>query len=250
LPFGAIFLIVALPFAYLPASSTAGTLSAFEADANARTGHAASRGDHDHDFLGEALGRLLADLTEITLVSGGACSLERINAAAPFDADFPPRQWGEPLIPFVRADLGYQWVAADTGATDVRAEAGYGPLAAHYNFTRYREGAPDDRLDLVRVLGLYRMSLGSQVEVDLGLGSLTLRGDSTNSRFLCSLPVLVHPGGHWGIEFRPAWAERVSDYDLALLLTWRAASFKAGYRWVNSPHESLAGPYAGLSLRL
>jgi hypothetical protein len=97
--------------------------------------------------------------------------LERINAAAPFDADLPSRQLGEPLIPFVRADIGYQWVDADTGATDVRAEAGYGPLAAHYNFTRYHERTPDDRLDLVRILGLYRMSLGSQVEVDLGLGS-------------------------------------------------------------------------------
>ena len=41
-----------------------------------------------------------------------------------------------------------------------------------------------------------------------------------------------------------------SDYDVAALLTWRNVSLKAGYRWVASPHESLAGPYAGLSLRL
>lgn len=94
------------------------------------------------------------------------------------------------------------------------------------------------------------MSFGPYVETDLGFGSLTLQGDDTTSSFLFSVPVLIHPDKHWGLEFRPAWSDRVSDYDLAALLTWRYASVKAGYRWVNSPHASLNGPYIGLSLRL
>jgi hypothetical protein len=62
--------------------------------------------------------------------------------------------------------------------------------------------------------------------------------------------LLVHPHPNFGVEFRPAWSDRVSDYDLGVLITWRYASLKTGYRWVLTPHESLNGPYVGLSFRL
>ena len=52
-----------------------------------------------------------------------------------------------------------------------------------------------------------------------------------------------------GIEIRPAWAENVTDVDVALLLTLGPSSLKAGYRWIEHPHESLNGPYAGVSCR-
>ena len=94
------------------------------------------------------------------------------------------------------------------------------------------------------------MSFGSRVETDLGAGTLTLDGETTATRWAVALPILVHPFAALGLEFRPTWAERVSDYDLALLLTWRCASLKAGYRWLATPHEVLDGPYLGLSLRL
>jgi hypothetical protein len=52
------------------------------------------------------------------------------------------------------------------------------------------------------------------------------------------------------LEYRPAWADGVNDYDVALLYTKGAVSFKGGYRWVISPHDSLNGPYLGMSWRL
>jgi hypothetical protein len=54
----------------------------------------------------------------------------------------------------------------------------------------------------------------------------------------------------WGIELSPAWADGVSDYDIAVLLSQRYGSLKLGYRWLRSPNESLDGPYVGISARL
>lgn len=93
------------------------------------------------------------------------------------------------------------------------------------------------------------MSFGPYVETGIGLGVLTLRGDDSVSRPLFALPLLIHPVKHLGIEFRPAWARGVNDYDIALMCHIRHASVKLGYRWVRSPNESLDGPYTGISLR-
>ncbi len=241
-------------FALLLCSSAAlgqGKLGAFEADVNAPT----KRVHREHDSstpgcLSGAMGDALVNVFEFTLLAGGVCSWERVSPEAQ-PADEPaPRILGEPLIPFARCDLGYQRVSSDIHALDVRAEGGYGPLGVQFELTRYREHAAGDDLDLQRILGVYRMSFGSYVETDLGFGALTVSGDQTTSSFLFSIPLLIHPSAHWGIELRPAWSDRVSDYDVAALLTWRYASLKAGYRWVRSPHESLDGPYVGLSLRL
>ena len=94
------------------------------------------------------------------------------------------------------------------------------------------------------------MTFGAHVEVGVAAGAVTINGDGSDSRFLFGVPVLILPAPAIGIELRPAWAEHIQDYDAALLLGWRFASVKIGYRWVESPHESLSGPYAGLSLRL
>ncbi len=192
----------------------------------------------------------MSDIFEVTLLYGGACSWARVTDRESSAVEVTPRALGEPLLPFARMDVVYQNVESDVDAVDVRAEAGYGPLGAHLDLTRYREQFPSDDLNIIRALGVYRMSFGSHVEIDLGCGVLTLSEQQTDSRFLFSLPVLVHPSAYWGIEFRPAWADRVNDYDLAVLLNRHYASLKLGYRWVDSPHESLDGPYVGISIRL
>jgi hypothetical protein len=237
-----------------------GKLDAFESDARSRDvrrsenreHHGSSRKHEDPfgDCLSDACAGVLSDCFEIALLYGGACSWERAAHAEPSDSEIVPRELGEPLIPFARVDLAYQNVASDVDAADVRAEGGFGPVGIQGRFTRYWEQTPETILDLGAVFGAYRMSFGAHVEADLGLGVLTMNGEDTTARFSVALPVLVHPGKHWGVEFRPAWASGVSDYDFALLLSCPYTSVKLGYRWLASQHESLDGPYVGVSLRL
>jgi hypothetical protein len=115
----------------------------------------------------------------------------------------------------------------------------------------YHESVPSDTMIIRELFGLYRMSFGSDFELDFGGGNLQLNGDRSTRRAAVTLPVLIHPSSTaWGLEYRPAWADGVNDYDVALLYTKGAVSFKGGYRWVISPHDSLNGPYLGMSWRL
>jgi hypothetical protein len=229
----------------------AGTLSDFSHDAAKSMPPPSTMKAHgDTDAMLEGVGPIFG-IVFVGVAYGGIESWNRMSS----DDKDPPlrsRMLGEAMLPFLRLDAGYQSVRSDVDAWDWRAEGGYGPIGVHVNHTRYRETEPADTLDLVRVFGLYRMSFGSLLEVDLGLGALTMdsgKGENSSS-FAVTLPVLLHPWDFAGLEFRPAWAHNVSDYDLALVTGWRFASVKAGYRWVRTPSYSLDGPYAALCLKL
>ena len=242
------------PGARVARAEPPGKLNAFEDDVTLRKPPPPKEEDDNEDdsdgFLSEFLGDVLFEAVGDLLSDGGMASLRRVMDADAIDFDMTARQPGDPLLPILRLDVAGQKVQSDIEALGVRGEAGYGPVGAEVDFTRYWEQSPGDQLNLIRSAGLYRMSLSSHTEMDLGLGALTVRGDRSTSNLLFTLPVLVHPHENWGVEFRPAWSERYSDYDLALLLTHRHASLKLGYRWVRSPDESLDGPYAGFSVRL
>jgi hypothetical protein len=99
--------------------------------------------------------------------------------------------------------------------------------------------------------GLYRISPTAFYQVDLGLGQLCLDGVEHTDKFSVTVPILIHsPRTHLGFEYHPAWADRINDQEVALLYSWRYVALKTGYRWVESPHVSLNGPYVGLSWRL
>ena len=249
--FGIGFGVALVVLTWVSPALARGKLDAFEADlVGERQGHKASSLDSTlFEEITSYDNYLLLRLCGITLGAGGIGSLQRVKAPELTDAIVEPRSLGDPLLPFARLDFVYQNVESDIDALDLRAEAGYGPIGAHFNITRYREQSPSDYVNLIRVLGLYRMSFGSHVETDIGCGSVTLRGEESMTQFLFSIPILIHPSDHWGMEFRPAWSTDLSDYDLAGLLTYRHASLKVGYRWVASRHESLNGPYGGVSVR-
>lgn len=247
-----------------PQVQAQGKLNAFEKDVRGPAGAKPEPGEHkgrdEHYHSGDddwGFGYLLVELFRpcievvgMPFVYGGVCSADRVRTGIPRIADVEARKPGEQLIPFVRADAGFQRIGSDIDATDLRGELGYGALGVHLDYTHYREHNPEDGLDLTRIMALYRMSFGSHIETDIGLGVLTVDGDRATSRGLLSLPVLLRVDDNWGFEFRPAWADRFSDYDAALMFTWKYSSVKAGYRWVNSPGESLDGPYVGFSVRL
>lgn len=164
-----------------------------------------------------------------------------------------PRRPGEALIPFARLDMGYQFVESGVSALDIRAEAGYAMAAVQVRRTDYREREPKDDLATTAIHALYRMSFGNSFEMDIGLGALVLQRDGSRSGFSFTLPFLIHPSDHFGIEFRPAWSDlggsTIQDYDVAILGGWRHVSARAGYRWVRAGIAHLDGPEVGVSVR-
>lgn len=187
---------------------------------------------------------------------GGIGSMDRMgpaDLALQDDFNFKEREWGEALIPIARVDADYQWLNGDVDAVSVRGEAGYGAFAVQGRFTRFSEEEPGDELDFAQWHVLYRMSFGSMLEVDLGMGQFRLEGDDTLSELSFTVPVLLHYFPGIGLEYRPAWSDSLTEHSLGVLLGWKYGSLTAGYRWLRAgddpeAEETLEGPYAGLSL--
>ncbi|MDD4872302.1 MAG: hypothetical protein PHR77_17255 [Kiritimatiellae bacterium] len=198
---------------------------------------------HDHYFDG------FGDIFYYGMAYGGVRSWERINRASLNDkySEMYQRETGEVLIPFLRVDASYQMVASSVDAFDYSIDGGYGPIGVRFNRTHFREKDPDDTMDLTRVYGLYRMSLGRMLEVDLGLGGFSI-DDEDDNRFSFTMPILIHPNKHLGFEFRPAWAGNISEYDIGVFGGCKFVLLKAGYKWLSGPSQTMDGPYAGLSV--
>jgi hypothetical protein len=175
-------------------------------------------------------------------VYGGAASLARVETREP----------GEPLIPFARGDAGYQYIRGGPSALDMRGEAGWAFLALETRLTSYRDRRTDETLSALSVNGLYRMSFGSQVEIDLGAGSYSLQGEGRHAGSTFTVPIRVAATDWLGLEARPSWhfigENTIRDHALSVRLGGRYAGFTAGYRWVESGSAKLDGPQIGLSL--
>jgi hypothetical protein len=234
----------------LPATSArAGALGDFQGglgSSSSGSGGGHSSGGDDFFFLW-----MFQELFLNGIVVGGAGSMTRLEEEGGYleDLEIPPRQPGEALIPFVRLDATYQAVESDVAAADYSTDLGYGAFAVRFNQTRYWEQHPSDELDLYRIYGLYRMSFGSQFEIDMGFGTMIVDGTNRTDRFSFTLPILYHPHPSFGIECRPAWSDDIMETALGVLVGARFVSIKAGYRWLRSSEQSLNGPYIGLSLR-
>lgn len=221
-----------------------GKLGAFEKSArtsSAKPTRQTIRDDEDKaSFFGEIAGELLA----YSLLYGGANSLERMDSLSP-----AARERGEALIPLARLDVGWQHVESDVEAIELMGELGWGPIGLRVGHSLYSEEEPDADLTVTTVTGNYRMSFGSNLEMDLGVGTLTLRGDEENTRSIFTTPVLWYPGRHFGFEYHPVWSTGIRRHDLSVLFRMDYVSLKLGYRWMVAPDESLNGPVVGASIR-
>ncbi len=234
------------------ASVRAGKLDGFERSATGSTRPANAKpgrpDPHDDDSFWAGV---CAEILMAVFAYGGVASMQRVVGDE--DGEFHPRRGGEALIPFARLDASYQVVESDVSALDALGEIGFACIAFQARRTSYREDDPGERLDTTQLHGLYRMSFGSHVEVDLGMGSLRISGDDVHSGFSLTTPVRVHPTDRFGVEYRPVWSsideQRIAEHDLAAFVGWRYASLRVGYRWFHSEGASLNGPEIGLSLR-
>jgi hypothetical protein len=230
----------------------AGNLGKFEEDATKVRQHREyDRSDDDNTWWGNLANYFISGLVETPMQISWARVTGDANRLAELDCDL--RKPGEPLLPFIRLDASYQAVESDVEAFDYRIQVGYGPIAFELNQTRYAEEEPSNQLDLYRLYGLFRLSYGNKIEVDLGLGGVVLQGNEKNSGFSTTLPILVHPCDWLIVEFRPMWSNMhgsdIEEYELGLLFNWDFAAIKTGYRWTHSPNESLDGLFIGLSIR-
>ena len=186
---------------------------------------------------------------------GGVASWARVRGYSgneEYNRYWGPRQTGEPVIPFVKLNAGYQNVESDVEAFDGAIEGGYGPVGIRYRRTHYREKDPDTELDLSQVHFLYRMSYTKSIELDIGLGAVTVDGVDRNSGFSFALPFRFYVGKLFGLSFRPSWGtindQSISDYDLGLSIGIRYVGVKGGYRWLKAGSATLNGPFFGLQL--
>jgi hypothetical protein len=192
------------------------------------------------------------------LLYGGYASMARVADVDRYTPEgeeipLPPRrETGDPLLPFLALEGFAQPTHDGISATGGRAEVGFGPLAVEGRFTRYSEAGFPAHLDLVQVHGLYRMSLGAPVELDLGYGTAALYGQGRHAGFSMTYPVRVYPVHNLGVEFRPSWAwlggATLSDHTLAVTGTAGYLSLRAGYRWTRAGSANLDGPVLGATL--
>lgn len=179
-------------------------------------------------------------------------SLARVRGTDdPFYNQLGFRELGDPDLPYLAADLGFQWVHPDITAIDARAEIGYGPFGFEVRDTHYDEQHPRDNLDVLHLHGLYRISGSRSFQFGLGLGAVVLAGHDTHSGFSLTMPVSVTPWRHWGARLTPTWSwvagNQINDYDVSVDYIQRLYSLRAGYRTNSVGTESLHGPYVGAS---
>lgn len=203
------------------------------------------------DPISAGLVELAAEASIVGLTYGGLYSVGRMVPS--LGDESMRRATGELLIPVLQGDAVYQRVRGGVTAWSYRGEVGYAFLGFSAQTTVYDEDTPADELRVNAIHGLYRMSIQDFLEVDVGAGTLSMKGNREDSGFSVTLPVRFRPTDAVGLEWRPVWStirdNRISDNEISALIGWRYAALRAGYRWVTHGEEVLNGPIVGLSVR-
>lgn len=259
------FICLLIGILFLSRATKAGRLDDFEKDfilkpkENENTNKEGICPSED-SCLGSIFESCLEDLISTLIFNGGSTSYERVHIPADKKENQPapgsssilvPRQIGDPLIPFIRLDLGYRDVESDVEACEWLIQLGYGPFGFQFLQTYFWEDDPEDTLKINQIHGLGRLSISEYIELDLGLGASIM---ADHIGLSVTSPLLIYPWEMVGFEFRPVWSSinetPLNDYDLSLALRWYSISLLTGYRWTMSPHDSLNGPKISLSFRL
>ncbi|MBF0196553.1 MAG: hypothetical protein HQL32_02535 [Planctomycetes bacterium] len=166
----------------------------------------------------------------------------------PSESIFP-----EGYLPYIRLGFNKQREVNDLDANDFFAQLGYKSLAFKYRYTYYWEKEPADKLRVTNMYALYRFNITEFSAFSAGCGVYTLIGNQQTSGFSLCASAIIHPKKYVGGEFNYAWASlngnNINDYDGALLIGIPKACLKLGYRNIHTTHQSLQGPYAGISLK-
>lgn len=260
-------LILAAPFIliFISGASFGGTLDDFENDAttNRRTEERSNTNqecqtdqecedDLSDNFCLDIFASIFGSITDSVLTLGSSNTVARTSSHDP-NADVTPREPGSPLLPLFRLDGNKQVLNNGVFGDDLRIELGRSLLGAQLRLTNFKETSPPDSLRLTSIHGLYRLSYGNTVGVNLGAGISNLQGNSNATGFSITTPIYWHFHKHFGFEYKPVFSyfngTNVTDSDASLMFNYHAASLVLGYRTLSSPNETLSGAYLGFSIR-
>jgi hypothetical protein len=167
---------------------------------------------------------------------------------------FQPRQKGDALLSFARADFDHTWLGNNVSALGGFVELGLGPLSLDYHYRHFLQTEPSAYyLNMNRFNFGWRMSFSNSLEIIFGNGMVNMAGQENRWGYNLELPVLFQPCEYFSLEARPCWSlisgAMYSEYSLDFLPSIRYVALKLGYFWTNNGNVLLSGPHAGVSVR-
>ena len=162
---------------------------------------------------------------------------------------------GDPDLPQLRLDLLGTGLNPDVRGGQLRLQAGFGPFAFQSDWLELAEQGPGlPKLDRVTLQGLLRVSPVRTFEVDLGVGTTMLIGNTFDQGWALSLPVTYSPARWCALRWTPLWSflggNVLSDQDLSIWWMHRYISCFAGWRWISAGSAQIDGPALGVSFSL
>lgn len=155
------------------------------------------------------------------------------------------------ILPLLRLDYDQGELESSITAKDYQIEAGLGPFAVMHKESTLMEDGSHDELRSRQTFFLYRLGMSKNAEVDFGLGDYTLSGNTKNNESAYSLGLKLHLDNGFGVEYRPMRVNgndiKLTEHELTIHYGQQYGAVKAGYHWMLSDHESLKGPFLGLT---
>ncbi|HET8705014.1 MAG TPA: hypothetical protein VFM46_01830, partial [Pseudomonadales bacterium] len=82
-------------------------------------------------------------------------------------------------------------------------------------------------------------------------GEYTLAGATQDTENAYTLGFNLHLNNGLGVEYRPVWVNgqtiKLTEHEVSAFYGKRFVAAKAGYHWIISEHDSLKGPFVGIS---
>lgn len=154
---------------------------------------------------------------------------------------------GDATLPVLRADMFAQHLGADLYAVDVRSELGYGQFLIMAQLSDYQEHHPKDQFIATRWGLGGRFTYSENFQADVLIGAMQFSGNNVTTRILIATPFAL-TFGRYAIEYRPAFADGVSEHDIAARYQRRYWSGELGYRALSNATATLNGPYVGIGI--
>lgn len=216
--------------------------------------------DDDNDGFALLLTKLVFYAAFYALSYGGEVSDRRVADRVEWKnvetnsegfTDINQRQVGELLIPQYRFDMNYQVANAGITAWDTRFEYGWGRFGVQLRYTRLKEEDEPVTLAFSQVHGLYRLSFGNYVGINLGIGIAQLSGNNRARSLSLTFPVYFHFSKSFGLEIKPTLVffdnAEILDLDYSVIFSRNTLSVMLGYRELVKTGLDITGPYLGVT---
>lgn len=163
------------------------------------------------------------------------------------------RNGGDPDVPFFQLAVSGGDLESDLQLNDYFAELGYGAVSLSYDYTSFTEHDPDSTVRVKTGLINFRMTFVDGVQVDAGLGNMTLEGSRETSDAAFSLRTQIMKKRGLGAEYRfvntAGKTLNISDHRFNILYNFQYWSLRAGYVYLKSSSSHLQGPVLGISFQ-